>query len=109
MENLENLRASLVQKIFSTNNLNLLEAINKIFTSTEEEKKYMLSENQKKLLLVAEEQIKYGEVVSDEELRKLDEEWMSKKLYGLKQPSYKETRFLLIGIKEIKIPIFLKK
>ena len=77
MENLENLRASLVQKIFSTNNLNLLEAINNIFTSTEEEKKYMLSENQKKLLLVAEEQIKYGEVVSDEELRKLDEEWMS--------------------------------
>ena len=77
MENLENLRASLVQKIFSTNNLNLLEAINKIFTSTEEEKKYILSENQKKLLLVAEEQIKYGEVVSDEELRKLDEEWMS--------------------------------
>lgn len=77
MENLENLRASLVQKIFSTNNLNLLEAINKIFTSTEEEKKYIFSENQKKLLLVAEEQIKYGEVVSDEELRKLDEEWMS--------------------------------
>lgn len=77
MENLENLRASLVQKIFSTNNLILLEAINKIFTSTEEEKKYILSENQKKLLLVAEEQIKYGEVVSDEELRKLDEEWMS--------------------------------
>lgn len=77
MENLENLRASLVQKIFSTNNLILLEAINKIFTSTEEEKKYILSENQKKLLMVAEEQIKYGEVVSDEELRKLDEEWMS--------------------------------
>ena len=77
MENLENLRASLVQKIFSTNNLSLLEAINKIFTSTEEEKKYMLSENQKKLLMIAEEQIKYGEVVSDEELRKLDEEWMS--------------------------------
>ena len=77
MENLENLRASLVQKIFSTNNLNLLEAINKIFTSTEEEKKHILSENQKKLLLVAEEEIKYGEVVSDEELRKLDEEWMS--------------------------------
>ena len=77
MENLENLRASLVQKIFSTNNLNLLEAINKIFTSTEEEKKHILSENQKKLLMVAEEQIKYGEVVSDEELRKLDEEWMN--------------------------------
>ena len=77
MENLENIRASLVQKIFSTNNLNLLQAVNKIFISPEEQKKYILSENQKKLLMVAEEQIKYGEVVSDEELRKLDEEWMS--------------------------------
>ena len=45
MENLETLRASLVQKIFSTNNLNLLEAINQIFSSTEvEEKEYKLSE-----------------------------------------------------------------
>lgn len=76
MENLESLRAHLVQKIFSTDNINLLEAINKIFTSTEEEKEYTLSENQKKLLLLAEEDIKYGRVLSDEELRKLDEEWM---------------------------------
>ena len=58
MENLESLRAHLVQKIFSTDNINLLEAINKIFTSTEEEKEYTLSENQKKLLLLAEEDIK---------------------------------------------------
>ena len=44
MENLETLRASLVQKIFSTDNLNLLEAINQIFSSTEvEEKEYKLS------------------------------------------------------------------
>jgi len=76
MENLESLRTHLVQKIFSTDNINLLEAINKIFTSTEEEKEYTLSENQKKLLLLAEEDIKYGRVLSDEELRKLDEEWM---------------------------------
>ncbi len=77
MENLETLRASLVQKIFSTNNLNLLEAINQIFSSTEvEEKEYKLSENQKKLLMLAEDDIKYGRLVSDEELRKMDEEWM---------------------------------
>ena len=77
MENLETLRASLVQKIFSTDNLNLLEAINQIFSSTEvEEKKYKLSENQKKLLMLAEDDIKYGRLVSDEELRKMDEEWM---------------------------------
>jgi hypothetical protein len=72
MENLETLRASLVQKIFSTDNLNLLEAINQIFSSTEvEEKEYKLSENQK-TFNVAEEDIKYGRLVSDEELRK----WM---------------------------------
>ena len=77
MENLETLRASLVQKIFSTDNLNLLEAINQIFSSTEvEEKEYKLSENQKKLLMLAEDDIKYGILVSDEELRKMDEEWM---------------------------------
>lgn len=77
MENLETLRASLVQKIFSTDNLNLLEAINQIFSSTEvEEKEYKLSENQKKLLMLAEDNIKYGRLVSDEELRKMDEEWM---------------------------------
>ena len=77
MENLETLRASLVQKIFSTDNLNLLEAINQIFSSTEvEEKEYKLSENQKKLLMLAEDDIKYGRLVSDEELGKMDEEWM---------------------------------
>ena len=77
MEYLETLRASLVQNIFSTDNLNLLEAINQIFSSTEvEEKEYKLSENQKKLLMLAEDDIKYGRLVSDEELRKMDEEWM---------------------------------
>ncbi|WP_374364895.1 hypothetical protein [Cloacibacterium sp.] len=77
MENIETLRASLVQKIFSTENIILLEAINKIFSSTEtEDKKYKLSENQKKLLQLAEEDIEYGRLVSDEELRKMDEEWM---------------------------------
>ena len=77
MENIETLRASLVQKIFSTENIILLEAINKIFSSTEtEDKKYKLSENQKKLLMLAEDDIKYGRLVSDEELRKMDEEWM---------------------------------
>lgn len=77
MENIETLRASLVQKIFSTENIILLEAINKIFSSTEtEDKKYKLSENQKKLLQLAEEDIEYGRLISDEELRKMDEEWM---------------------------------
>lgn len=78
MENIEILRSRLVQRIFSTQNTNLLQAIENIFSSTEniENEKYILSESQKAMLMVAEEDIKYGRTISDEELRKIDEEWM---------------------------------
>ena len=78
MENIETLRSKLVQRIFSTKNIILLQAIEQIFTSTETEKKekHLLSESQKAILLIAEEDIKHGRTISDEELRKMDEEWM---------------------------------
>lgn len=78
MENLDTLRSRLVEKIFSTKNVNLLEALDKIFASTESEteQKFQLTSAQKELLLLAEEDIKYGRTLSDDELRKMDEEWM---------------------------------
>ena len=78
MENLDVLRSRLVQKIFLTKNIDLLDALDKIFSSTENdsELKFKLSETQKEMLLMAEDDIKYGRTVTDEELRKLDEEWM---------------------------------
>ena len=78
MENLDGLRSRLVQKIFVTKNIELLDALDKIFSSTENdsELKFKLSETQKEMLLMAEDDIKYGRTLTDEELRKLDEEWM---------------------------------
>ncbi|MCS3870444.1 hypothetical protein J3D55_003360 [Chryseobacterium ginsenosidimutans] len=78
MENIELLRSQLVEKIFSTNNIGVLQAIDDLLASirTKEEEEFVFSESQKDLLLLAEEDIKYGRTTTDEELRKLDEEWM---------------------------------
>ncbi|QQQ28346.1 hypothetical protein [Chryseobacterium indoltheticum] len=77
MENLQLLRSRLIERISTTKNVVFLEAIDKIFSSTQiEEKEIELSEAQMKMLRVAEVDIKYGRVISEEELDKLDEEWM---------------------------------
>lgn len=78
MENLDSLRSRLVEKIFLTKNISLLEALDKIFTSTEENtaQKFQLSDEQREMLLLAEDDIKYGRTVTHEELQKMDEEWM---------------------------------
>ena len=79
MENIEAVRTKLVERIFSTKNVNFLQATENLFLSVEPQEhsdKYILSENQKELILLAEEDIKYGRTISDDELRKLDEEWM---------------------------------
>ena len=81
MENIETLRSKLVEKIFSTRNINLLQAIDDIFSSLktkdEENEVIVFSDSQKEMLLLSEEDIKYGRTITDEELRKLDEEWMN--------------------------------
>ena len=79
MENIEALRSKLVERIFSTKNVNFLQAIENLFLSVQpngESNQYILSETQKEMILIAEDDIKYGRTISDEELRKLDEEWM---------------------------------
>lgn len=78
MENIEVLRGRLMEKIFSTKNIGVLQAIDNLLASvkTNDEDGYVFSESQKELLLLGEEDIKYGRTTTDEELRKLDEEWM---------------------------------
>lgn len=75
---MDTLRSRLVERIFLTKNVSLLEALDKIFASTEiqSEQKIQLSDAQKEMLLFADEDIKYGRTMTDEELRKMDEEWM---------------------------------
>lgn len=78
MENIEILRSQLMEKIFSTKNIGILKAVNDLLESVKakDEDEYIFSESQKELLMIGEEDIKYGRVTTDEEIRKLDEEWM---------------------------------
>ena len=82
MESIEVLRNKLVTQIFSTKNISLLKALDDLFLSInvkDEEKKevHAFSDSQKEMLIIAEEDFKYGRTTTDEELRKQDEEWMN--------------------------------
>ena len=78
MENIEVLRSKIIEKIFSTQNIGVLQAMSDLLTSinTPGNSDFILSETQKEFIHLAEEDVKYGRVKSDEELRKTDEEWM---------------------------------
>ncbi len=79
MESLQVLRNRLIEKILRTTNVSFLEGIDKIFTSSKivDEEIVELSDSQIEIIKIAEEDIKYGRLISEEELDKSDEEWMS--------------------------------
>jgi hypothetical protein len=55
----------------------LLEAINSIFDSTQSEEIVALSSEQIEMLLMSEEDIQTGKIISESELNKRDSEWLS--------------------------------
>ena len=60
-----------------TENEQLLEAIDSIFSSTSDSDIYKLNSYEIELLKMSEEDIKAGRIMSHEELAKRDSEWMS--------------------------------
>lgn len=74
MTTLDILKNSLIDKILVTNNEGLLKAISSIFESTQKEEKMQFSSEQIEMLLMSENDIKYGRIVSEEELKILDKE-----------------------------------
>lgn len=74
MTTLDILKNSLIDKILVTNNEGLLKAISSIFESTQKEEKMQFSSEQIEMLLMSENDIKYGRIVSEEELEILDKE-----------------------------------
>lgn len=77
MTTLEILKNSLIDKILVTNNESLLKAISTIFDSTQKEEKIKLSSEQLEMLLMSENDIKSGKIVSEAELQKMDKEWLN--------------------------------
>jgi hypothetical protein len=77
MTTLDILRNSLIDRIIATNNEKLLSAIANIFESTQVEEKVQLSSEQIEMLIMSENDIKSGKLISDDDLRKTDLEWLN--------------------------------
>ncbi len=76
MKTIDNVRNRLIDKIMVTDNEQLLNAIENIFNSTQHENKLNLDSDQIEMLLMSENDIKLGNLVSDADLKKADSKWM---------------------------------
>ncbi|MCW4469886.1 hypothetical protein OGH69_12975 [Flavobacterium sp. MFBS3-15] len=74
MNQLETIKSRLIDRITASKNEKLLSAIENIFIVTEEPVTY--TPEQFEMLMLAEDDIKYGNVTSQEDLDKMDEEWL---------------------------------
>ncbi len=77
MTRIEAIKNKLIDRVLATNNEKLLEAIESIFESTQEEEKVLLSSEQIEMLLMSEKDIENNDIVSESELEKSDDEWLS--------------------------------
>jgi hypothetical protein len=79
MASIEIIKTRLIDKILASSNQGLLEAIDSIFTHTQDaaDEVYELTSEQIEMLMMSEEDIKYGRLITQEELDKSDKEWLS--------------------------------
>jgi DNA polymerase III psi subunit len=78
MTNIEIIKTRLIDRILATSNQSLLEAIDRIFSASQEsaDEVYELTSEQIEMLMMSEEDIKYGRLTTQEELDKTDREWL---------------------------------
>ena len=77
MTALENIKNNLIDRILATKNEKLLEAIDRIFTSTQADETISLSSEQIEMLSMSERDIEAGNFISESDLDKQDSEWLS--------------------------------
>lgn len=77
MDTLTILKNNLIDKITAMENEQLLNALISILDNSKEDTKIYFSSEQLELLKMSEEDIKYGRVHSQEEVDKLDAEWIN--------------------------------
>lgn len=77
MNALDNIKNSLIDRILATKNEKLLEAINTIFDSTQTDEVISLKSEEIEMLIMSENDIQYGNLVSESELNKRDDKWLS--------------------------------
>jgi hypothetical protein len=78
MTSIEIIRTRLIDKILASSNQGLLEAIDSLFTTSQDaaDEVYELTSEQIEMLMMSEEDIKYGRLITQEELDKTDKEWL---------------------------------
>ncbi len=80
MATVDKIRNELIDKILSIQNKDFLEALDKLVSSTvSKDQPVILSEEQKMMLEMSEEDIKNGRLVSQEEMVKRNLEWLNEK------------------------------
>ena len=72
MPAIDSVKNRLIDRILVTKNEKLLEAIENIFVSTEKESVFPLQSEQIEMLMMSEEDIKYGRLVSESDLDEQD-------------------------------------
>ena len=76
MKTIDIVKNRLIDKIMVTDNEQLLNAIENILNSTQKEDKLNLDSDQIEMLLMSENDIKLGNIVTDTDLQKTDSKWM---------------------------------
>ena len=76
MKTIDIVKNRLIDTIMVADNEQLLNAIENIFNSTQKEDKLNLDSEQIEMLLMSENDIKLGNLVSDTDLKKADSKWM---------------------------------
>ena len=72
--NIEARKLELIQNILKINSEELFSKLESIL---QDQKEYSFSDDQIEMLKMSEKDIEYGKLVSEEELRKIDSEWLS--------------------------------
>ena len=65
------LKNRLIDKIMVSRNLELLENVEKMFTEVQNENIYVLSSEEIELLMMSDQDILYGNIISEEDLKKI--------------------------------------
>ncbi len=76
MASIDSIKNRLIDRILAAQNEKFLEAIEKIFVTTQKDEKIGLYPEQKEMLLMSDTDIENGNVVSESELDKLDSKWL---------------------------------
>ncbi|KOS07179.1 hypothetical protein AM493_14860 [Flavobacterium akiainvivens] len=76
MTALENIKNSLIDRILATQNERLLQAISTIFETSASEETVGLSSEQIEMLAMSDDDIVNGRVISEEDLKASDPEWL---------------------------------